>query len=658
MQSLSSTLISYLKGGGYYDFSIAVTPTVGSPFTITTADVLLDSLSIDRPNWSYNGDIEIGTADAAELVFTLDNSDGRWNDITFLGARLVVTLDISGTALAAGTYWIDTSPRRSTTMSIKALDGMAKFNQDYTTDLTYPATLLAVLQDCCTKCGVTLTSTSWPNSGLVVGAPTGNDISYHQVVGWVAELAGRNAWMNHDNTLWLSWYGDNQANLQLLLQPDDYVAVSQGEVVNTITGIAGKVGNATYTAGAAGYVLTIDGNPFLPVEPTAALATIHAAIGGFSWLAVESLEAQAMPQVWPGDVLLLEVDTLVANADSAADLTATTNQAKLAKITNGAGVVGANLYPTTIDRMAVIVSKHKLSAKSEIVSAGRTSVAHNYASGSTMSDAQTRVVETIATEQASAQVGQLQTTTLQLNDLINKAMGYYSTQVAIEGGGYRTYTHDAPTLAASSNIYAITEQGFAWTNSGWNGGNPVWQSGMTADGNIIGNLLSVIGIQAEWITAGRIRSTDGTTTDINLDSGSITHNANVDGKAVQVRMSATSGFEVLVDGVKRMGIDPLTGYPLVQRVIDPDRPGSFAEFGSTAGIIGLTLWDGDISEQYPWFGIGLLVDGGYTLYDRYGNHRMEIGDTGSTVWNKSSTHGIGADETGPYKIVNNAKTYL
>ena len=48
-----------------------------------------------------------------------------------------------------------------------------------------------------------------------------------------------------------------------------------------------------------------------------------------------------------------------------------------------------------------------------------------------------------------------------------------------------------------------------YTNNGWNDGSPVWQYGMTADGNIICNVLSAVGIIADWIQAGRIESADG-----------------------------------------------------------------------------------------------------------------------------------------------------
>lgn len=96
-----------------------------------------------------------------------------------------------------------------------------------------------------------------------------------------------------------------------------------------------------------------------------------------------------------------------------------------------------------------------------------------------------------------------------LNNLMLNAMGVYKTAVQNEDGSITHYTHDKPTLEESSYISCETSNGFAYTNDGWNNGAPHWKYGMTKDGNMICNVLSAVGVVADWIKTGRIESNDG-----------------------------------------------------------------------------------------------------------------------------------------------------
>jgi len=66
--------------------------------------------------------------------------------------------------------------------------------------------------------------------------------------------------------------------------------------------------------------------------------------------------------------------------------------------------------------------------------------------------------------------------------------------------------HDRPDLEESMIIWHWTEQGLAWTDQGWNDGNPDWQYGVLADGNAVLKVLTALGINADWINAGRVKA--------------------------------------------------------------------------------------------------------------------------------------------------------
>lgn len=96
---------------------------------------------------------------------------------------------------------------------------------------------------------------------------------------------------------------------------------------------------------------------------------------------------------------------------------------------------------------------------------------------------------------------------LTLNRTVSASIGYYTTTITNEHGAMITYMHDHPTLEESLYIAIEAAPGtFAWTTSGWNDGSPAWTYGITQDGSAIFRLLTVWGINADWINAGSINT--------------------------------------------------------------------------------------------------------------------------------------------------------
>ena len=114
----------------------------------------------------------------------------------------------------------------------------------------------------------------------------------------------------------------------------------------------------------------------------------------------------------------------------------------------------------------------------------------------------------LQTQKASASyVDALQEATSLLNELVTNSLGYYKTEITDSTTGAKTtYLHDKSTLEASDVIYVMTESGLAWTDEGWNSGSPTWQYGITSDGNAVLKVLTALGINADWINAGSIKS--------------------------------------------------------------------------------------------------------------------------------------------------------
>lgn len=465
MQNLTTNQKSHLFEGGRLGVTITGETLDGDPIALTEDDIIEGSFSIER-NWTSGNTIEIGCAETSELVFELDNFDGQWSAIRWEGARLTVVLDIDGEPLQAGIFTVDEPPKRLTTMQIRALDDMARFNRPYLPGIAYPATLRQILIDCCQQCGVALHTTEFVNDDYVVSQrPEGDDITFHHVVAWVAELAGCNAWIDHLARLRLDWYGESQAG-DLEIGPDDRFSYEAAEADIEITGIIYRTDEVDYLIGDDRYALIIEGNPLLQDNHEAVLNVLFDRLGGFKYRPFR-FEVLFYPHLWPGD--------------------------KITKLIEPDG-----------SELQSIITNHlfKLNGNSTLEARGETETVRGYATGAPFTPSQKRVLQAVAKIEAARQTSALEQAVLRLNELMVNSLGFYTTTVELETGAKIIYTHDKPNLEESQVIWTMTEQGFAWTDQGWQGGQPTWQYGVTADGSIVAKLLDVVGVRAEWVQVG------------------------------------------------------------------------------------------------------------------------------------------------------------
>ena len=468
MQALSSSALAILRAGGAAGVNILV-EGVEDTIILNEGDLVENSLTIDRN--SVSGDqIEIGNAETTELIFDLDNSDGRYSAFVFEGARLTVDLVLGVDTLRVGIFTVDQPPRKLGVLHIIALDNMARFNRPYGGSLAYPATLAQILQDVCTQCGITLATTSFLNSAYsVTERPV--DITCHEIVAAVTELAGCCAWMDHLGQLRISWYSDTGAELGL---NDMLGSYDMAESDISITGI--RYEDQDYQAGTADYSLVIEGNPLLQSGWQSVVDAIYSAIGGFTYRPW-SADCKGYPHLWPLDIVN--------------------------PLTDSEGV----------SRIGIITNhKYTLGGFSTLRGTGETETVKGYATAAPFTARQKTVIQKTAELETSAQLTPIQQMALKLNSLAAGAMALNST----EYNGI-IYWHDASTLAGSTYIAAFTDAGFMWTDD-WNDGSPVWNYGFTSDGDALFRYLSVKGLHADWITAGRLSSVGGETY-FDLDTG-------------------------------------------------------------------------------------------------------------------------------------------
>ena len=476
------------------------------------------------------GSFDLGAAIMGRLTLTLNNFSGRYSGMRFIGGQVsvmqigVALPDNSTEWIPLGVFDIDSVKYSGTAAEIVAYDFLGRADRTLPA-VTCPVTLENLLRTVCSHCGIPWNGDRFLHENYVVSSLP-QTATCRDVISYIAQMAGCYARMTRDGTLTLGWYGhgnmppwgaedwvdggmfvemtsgdeadggdffsyadtdfdggqNDKRGLCRILHPKSV----KGDPPLTITGIryvekdaeeietdenSGEiirtVPGQSYLCGTEDYVFDLSDNPLLSHDIPDVLEAIGGRLIGDSFSPL-TLSCMSTPALEAGDI--------VTAADRRGHVyTAFVNRLEYR--------FGAPLTLSCETQSTAEVRAVRYSAVSRLEKRLRTDTDNK------LNAYQQRV-------QA-------------LNNLMLNAMGVYKSAVQNDDGSITYYTHDKPTLEASSYISCETASGFAYTNSGWNNGAPVWQYGMTADGNIICRVLSAVGIVADWIQAGRIQSADG-----------------------------------------------------------------------------------------------------------------------------------------------------
>lgn len=468
---------------------------------IPFSDVVQNSLTVNR--FSATGStIEIGSATAAEVQVTLDNSVAKarqvdYDDIVFEGARVSFAfkhIEVENdTDIVYTLYFaiatVDEVTRQGDYIHLVLLDDMVKLDKPVSG--TIPTSVASMISAICTAGGFVYASAESEdnllNDDITLAAPTSENLTYRQLLQWVCQITGTCAYIgviNGTSKLVLDWYGgangeadDSAVNK---ITPSNRFSSTIDQQPIEITGVSVKVGDTAYESkSSAAYVLSIEGNELISESTAQTIATgLASRLSGFSYT---PFTADTNGLVW------LQPLDMVVFTD---------------KDGNDHDVIITDW--TFSPYMNV-----KLSGK------GESQTRRGYATNAPFTAEQTRIIEEIKRNQPEVNVDDRLIAALSLNEAINNGVMLHSTTV-----NNKLYYHDAATLAASTYIVTSTSNGVGWTTNGWNDGDPVWDYGITADGNALLNQLAAYSINADLITAGKI---DASVVDVeNLNASNIT----------------------------------------------------------------------------------------------------------------------------------------
>ena len=196
------------------------------------------------------------------------------NDIDYKKKEFSYYKSVNGEAFKIGTYIVtDVNDNDSTEeVTVTAMDYGLKFANTYVTDLGYSSgtiTLYDVLQECCTKCGVTLLNTSMENGDFIVdGNQFVESSQFGDVVSQIALISGNFATINQDDKLQLLFKNPTEnVECDLLITEDfeyiiceneDYICTNKPDTINDYVSLDDKRDTQPITSVSLGFS-NIDG---------------------------------------------------------------------------------------------------------------------------------------------------------------------------------------------------------------------------------------------------------------------------------------------------------------------------------------------------------------------------------------------------------------
>lgn len=227
-----------------------------------------------------NNEITIGNTCASSVTFSIYMPEVNLEnkEITiFEGVR--VGTEIKYIKLGIFTVTKQTSDGEYT--SYEAYDRMYKADMPYFSDMTFPSTDKAILNEICGKLGISL-ATNIVTTHTINEKPQG--YTYREIIGYMAMLQGSNAVINADGNLELRWYKDSGYVLDghKYYQQGVTFTTSKDFIIQKLTCNNTKSGSteqSEITSGDGATGLTF-ANPFMT---QATLDEIYKKIGGFTF---------------------------------------------------------------------------------------------------------------------------------------------------------------------------------------------------------------------------------------------------------------------------------------------------------------------------------------------------------------------------------------
>lgn len=491
------------------------------------------------------------------LSYSISDATSSTNSFDIGAAIVSIDLEEEPELLRKGTYTIYNATRQGAGLRLEAYDNMACFDKKYDSILTYPATIRQIVQDACRSCGVILASKRWDNDDYVVNTrPESDALTYRDVISMAAQMCCKYARCNADGELELSWYGEaleeqvllDENDETILLDGDDEIllwdTVSREEMLNntieddayychqipekysltageqdiSITGAGVVYDQTTYLCGDTDYSLVIEDNDLIQSEEQAK------EIASYLYSKLYDMQFRTISSSIPSDPSI--------EAGDAACVTTRKGERYYTYVTNTTFAVGA---AQSISCGAEAPEKNRSDQFSAVTKAYIKS--QNY---------------------TDREISDYDKMEKQLWNLMTTAFGAYQTEELQEDGSKIFYMHNKPRLEESSTIWKRTIDAIAVSTDG----GKTWNAGVDKNGNAVLNILSVIGLNFDWIKGGTAvfggKDNGNGSVKVLDQNGNVICQMNNNGAAINGRVTSKNevdGFSVALENGKMVVTD-------------------------------------------------------------------------------------------------------
>lgn len=485
----------YLREDSVWNFGLKVEDAVSdsSEFKIGSAiinkaTVTLNNIYDDFTDYDFEGaEIAIYVGLAISPTGMVFPEEKKWLDIsenpildTNGNEILLLYSDAVTEKIRLCTMTVVEAPyQNSSIITLTCQDNMMKFDRDYSeSKLKYPATRSEIIRDACNVCGVQLQTVTFDNDDYVIETrPDDQQLTFRQVLAWVAQIGGQFCRCDSYGRLCIAWY-DLKSYESSHIDEDKFVSVESYDSLSinnedvVITGIkvteykenvSTDESPVSYQYGEDGYVIEIKDNKLIAEGKGNDIATI---IGKrIVGMRFRPFSASMMnnPLAEAGDICI---------------------------ITDRKGNQYKSLVTSTIFQVG----------NKQTIECGAKSAARN--SAKQYSLASQEIVENRKNLQKER--SDREKALEELSKRISQSSGLYTTVEESQGGGKVYYLHNKALLSDSDIVWKMTAE--AWGVS-TDGGN-TWNGGMTVDGDTIVRILDAVGVRANWINTGEFKVTD------------------------------------------------------------------------------------------------------------------------------------------------------
>ena len=491
-----STEFEQALENGERNFCVTLTINLqdGTVLDIDDSDLWSDGFTVDEAT-SNSGSFDAGAAIIQKLTIRLNNIYGDFEDYDFSRATISnvkVSLKLpSGKTenIQKGIYTVDEASHDGDVIVLECLDNMYRTDVSYeNSKLTYPATLLQIVQDICTCCGMTLAADSidFTNCNYSITEKPSVDATFRDVLIWVGQISGHFWRCNNYGQLTAGWYSETDLTEEKNVHKFKESAITDidpdtDDVVITNVRIVTENENSEeviFQVGSDGYTLEVSDNALITEKNGSEVAEM---LGnrtiGLRFRPV-TLEVKADPRIEAGD---------------------------------GAVIYdGKKKYKTFLTNCTFSIDGDT-QIKNEAESAMRNSAEH-FSKGTQAYRNLRKQLKKNKTEFEKA-LGDL---AKQMQD----SKGLFPITVEQEDGSSILYFCDTPKLEDAKVVIKLSSAGWAMSTDG----GETWNVGALVDGEMIAKLLAVQGVNADWINTGALRVLDADgkeTLYINADTGEV-----------------------------------------------------------------------------------------------------------------------------------------